>query len=818
MHHRLEDLSPDDWAEYRAIISRYGDAQAGATAAVDIDPFLPDRARSDLRRVVMPFLIKQAYEIERGADPSVSIERWIDRNPELRDDPAVAADLREFERRLSGMMAVKAPNGVAESEAQPPGYVFVSKLKAGGMSRLSLVRNPSGELEVLKRLPQAKSRETDDRERFNREITLCRELGAAGLAIVPPRFVGELAGELVYTMPFCAGGSLRNRLDASESGRLSPDETARLGRAVAGTMAAFHSRKPWVIHRDLKPENILFVAHDDDYSAALVTDLGLAKVERQSTITLTGMAMGTPRYMSAEQIMCVPDLDARSDIHQIGSILYECLSETPAYPGASNEEVRARILQGNVLSLRAANPTMPEALDRIVLKCLHRDRDLRYPSAVELADDLDRFLHKQSVLARPPGTYAKLRSWAKRNRREAFAYGAALAMLVLATLVSTASAFNAAKKTQEAILERNRADESAQILNKALSTLADRVTAGARANQSSKKKETTDLFKSIVAVIDDLTKKNPNLSPTNLGLALNTQTTLEFELGEIPKAVSSGSRAIAALERSGDPAVAPILANAHRQMGVASAYAGELDKGRKHTVESIALYRKALETDRKNSELRFNLARAILNLGNFERDTSVEKAIAKYREAIAIVADLRKESPDADQFIEWEARSLSNLGLTLSAAKQADEALDSQRKAVALAETMSEGPPKDDALATCLTNLGMALDAVDRLSEAEPVIEKNRDLYAKLHQRFPEEVDYPLGLAMALTNLASLQARQRKFAEATPVIEAALKLFEELEPSLGKNPDFASDLAQVKSIRQAITDKVDPRTIEHPAK
>src|SRR3989454_315934 len=214
-------------------------------------------------------------------------------------------------------------------------------------------------------------------ERFVREIET-----AAGLNhphILPLLDSGEADRLLYYVMPYVEGESLRERL--KREGQLPLDEALQIAREVAMALSYAHSRG--VVHRDIKPENVLLGA-----GHAVVSDFGIARAITAAAggdLTGTGIAIGTPGYMSPEQATGSHRLDGRSDIYSLGCVLYEMLAGEPPYTGPSAQVVMAKRVADPVPSVRRLRDTIPPAMDMAIMKALARTPADRFATAERFA-------------------------------------------------------------------------------------------------------------------------------------------------------------------------------------------------------------------------------------------------------------------------------------------------------------------------------------------------------------------------------------------------------------------------------------------------
>ena len=215
------------------------------------------------------------------------------------------------------------------------------------------------------------------------------------------------------------------------------DRVVDLVRQVAQAAHALH--EAGVLHRDIKPANVMVTP---DGGRAVLTDLGLAQLadDTEGRLTRTRQFVGTLRYASPEQILAVGDLDRRADIYSLVATLWELLALRPLFDATDATpapELMLRIQTVDPASLRKYNPAIPKDLEAIVQKCLEKNRDRRYATALELADELDRVLNDQPVRARRVGPAERAWRWTRRNLALAslIAAGVLLALLTVGIML-----------------------------------------------------------------------------------------------------------------------------------------------------------------------------------------------------------------------------------------------------------------------------------------------------------------------------------------------------------------------------------------------
>ena len=217
-------------------------------------------------------------------------------------------------------------------------------------------------------------------ERFLREIRVVAHLNHPH--ILPMLDSGEADGLLFFAMPYVEGETLRDCLDREK--QLSIGEALRITAEIADGLSYAHSRG--LVHRDIKPENILLSS-----GHAVVTDFGIGRAIDQSAaerLTYTGMATGSPAYMSPEQWTSDDRVDGRSDEYSLACMLYEMLVGEPPFSGTSASALMARHNMSPVPSVRLVRPTVPEAIDEAIAKAMEKIPADRYPTVTLFAETL----------------------------------------------------------------------------------------------------------------------------------------------------------------------------------------------------------------------------------------------------------------------------------------------------------------------------------------------------------------------------------------------------------------------------------------------
>jgi serine/threonine-protein kinase len=281
-------------------------------------------------------------------------------------------------------------------------YKIVKKVGEGGMSFVYLATDiATNHRYAIKVLSSALSQDDTAMARLKREASLGMRLEHPNICHIIR--LGETEDGLVYVvMPFVEGEILSDR--NQRIGVLPVDMTVNLVRDIAEGLHFAHQLR--IVHRDLKPENIMVTKNSDGTERAVVMDFGLAKERRVGAeiqkLTSTGTILGTPEFMSPEQLRGKP-LDPRTDVYSLALMTYEMLTGKLPFIGRTQQETMIARLRSDPIPLRQMRPelNLPEPLEKAIGKALSRDPDGRYPTTLEFAAALENAMKPSS--AKPEG-------------------------------------------------------------------------------------------------------------------------------------------------------------------------------------------------------------------------------------------------------------------------------------------------------------------------------------------------------------------------------------------------------------------------------
>jgi serine/threonine protein kinase len=505
-------FSADAWDEFEAVIRRFEDAWQ-RRARPEIIAYLPEgtgrtrlltelvhvdlehRVRGgELARVeeylarfpelagergVVLELIAAEHEFRRRREPELALSEYIERFPDYR----ALLQAQIARATIDGRDVTLGPTG-RRAEVLPTiaGYEVLGQLGRGGMGVVYEARQLCLDRTVaLKMVLTGFQAGPKDLARFRAEAAALARLHHPN--IVQIYDVGETASQPYFVFEFVAGGSLAQYLQGTpQPARPAAQLVETLARAVHAAHAS------GVIHRDLKPANILLsdelkeaeVGSQDRAPLASrlsslipkITDFGLAKCSigdgeapDPHGRTVTGELLGTPSYMAPEQAMVSRQpVGPAADIYALGAILYELLTGRPPFRGETALATIAQVLHVEPAYVTSLKPGVPRDVETICLKCLRKEPCKRYTSALELADDLQRFLRDEPIRARPVLPVERLWRWVRRHWVPAALLAAGLlgpvaamtALSLLSARLARSSALESAAQQAELLEEATK--------------------------------------------------------------------------------------------------------------------------------------------------------------------------------------------------------------------------------------------------------------------------------------------------------------------------------------------------------------------------
>jgi tetratricopeptide (TPR) repeat protein len=568
---------------------------------------------------------------------------------------------------------------------------------------------------------------------------------------------------------------------------------ARLELFARVCEAVHHGHQKSVIHRDLKPGNILVDSRGQvkiiDFGVARSTDSDLALTTLQTSV---GQLIGTLQYMSPEQCQADPhDLDIRSDTYALGVVLYELLSGRLPYDLTGVPIAEASRL------VREQNPTRPSTINRslrgdvetILSKALEKERDRRYQSALEIAQDIRRYLGGEAILARPPSLLYQLRILTRRHRGLVggtatvftILLGCAIAMSVLYARAERLRQ-EAEKARAEMVVERDRAQEAEGAAEQRRQE-AENARAEAQAARDAAKKETRKATTVAKFLHTMLTAIDPNvagdLDKTLLHRILEqAEERVTTELAGEPEVEAAIRQAIgeayigigeyasaephltraAALRRSELGDEQPDTLRSMTMLGVVYFHQGRYDEAEPLYVNALETCRRVLGAEHPDTlALQTYLAALYRQQGRYQEAEPLDLKTLQLRRRV-----LGEEHPETLQSMSNLAALYFRQGRFEDAEPLMVEALQARRRV--------QGAEHPDVL-TSLNNLAMLYQSQGRYDQAEPLLIEALEISRRVGGK-----EHPHTLNL-MNTLAALYTHQGRYDEAEPLLVETLEAF-----------------------------------------
>ncbi len=611
-------------------------------------------------------------------------------------------------------------------------------------------------------------------------------------------------------------------LDFCDERRLGVKARIDLFRQICE--AVQHAHQKGIIHRDLKPSNVI-VTESDGKPVCKVIDFGIAKTvgaaDAATKLTMTGISLGTPAYMSPEQARGDADVDTRADVYSLGVTLYELLAGVLPFESKSSFAMMMATQHGDasapsqrfaslppaeqtaIAERRSTTPEelrheLREDLDWIILKSMERDRELRYHSANELEADLGRHFANQPVSVGPPSGAYRAKKFVRRHRL-AVAFAATTAVLLVGFSISVAVQARRIAAARNAVVRRQ--GQAEELIGFMLGDLSTRLTAVGRLELLD---EVSKKAMNYFAAVPETELSNEELFRRSQALSQLGQVRYNQGKRDTALAVFAQSLGLAqALARrdSMNSAWQLGLGASHYWVGFIHYVRNELDSAMTHFNEYSRITERLVALAPDSLNFRYELAQATSNIGSTrEAMGDLRGALAAYQKALTIEQALVQRDSSK---LEWQ-RSLGNgynkVGVTqrrlgdLAAAEKAHVAELSVKQGIAARDSANNTYREMVALAQ--NQLGVLLLTEGRPAEAGALASASHDAYARLAAFDTTNPERRRLLAIADRFLGVSALERGDAAAGATALTASVRALEALVAHVPTNASYQLNLAQ----------------------
>jgi serine/threonine-protein kinase len=708
-------------------------------------------------------------------------------------------------------LSTSPATGAGMASPSSPRFRILRPHAKGGLGLVSVAEDTELNREVaLKEIQSRFAHDESSRSRFVLESEVTGGLEHPG--IVPVYGAGRYEdGRPFYAMRFIQGDSLKETVDQfHQLGKQDKQAEQKvdfegvefrklLGKFIDVCQAIEYAHSRGVLHRDLKPSNIML----GKFGETLVVDWGLAKQLAKpgdparsdypdpdpmsssahgSAFTQMGSVIGTPSYMSPEQAAGrIGDLGPASDVYSLGATLYYILTGQSPVSGDRLDEVLPKVQQAQYRRPRELNPRLAKGLEAICLKAMALRCEDRYASPAALAEDLERYLADEPLVALPESTAQRLSRWMRRHRT--YVWSATATLLVIAAVSLVAAFFINGAREREQVQRR----EATQRLAQTRRIIDDLLTEMAASLQSvpGTQRVARSLLERAAQEYQTLAvaKSESRELQTDSGLAFLRLAQIQRELGKFEDADDNLQQCLKIFEdqhgENRNPPEQEYLAAALSELGSLYRVTGQLDDAN-HTLrialtkweEIVPLNPNAADPQRERARTSLELGRT-LNTQNRRQD-----ALVFLRQAADWFSALVERDPQNTQIRYLFAASQNSLGMVYERIGQSEEAVQKYRLGIEHAKAAAEhassaGVSSLQVLAE--ENLGELLVKLGRLNEAEAVLLESVDKFEPIARANADVPDYLWRLNDYRRRLAELARQQGRHEEAEATLRLAIQ-------------------------------------------
>ncbi|MDC0176279.1 protein kinase [Planctomycetaceae bacterium] len=778
--------------------------------------------------------------------------------------PTSGGDLAD-DQTLVAAVSVDHPTVVDESISKIPagavpqidleGYELLGELGRGGMGVVYRALDTRLKRVVaLKMVLAGVHADPEDLKRFQLEAEAVAQLQHPN--IVQIHDVGEHEGRPYFSLEFVEGGELASRIAGEPQ---PPEEAAQLVETLSRAMHFAHERN--IIHRDLKPANVLLTADGQPK----ITDFGLAKrLEDESGQTASGSIMGTPSYMSPEQAgRQQGKIGPPTDVYALGALLYCLLTGRPPFQSSSVMDTVLQVLEKEPVPPHQLVPGLDKNLETITLKCLQKDPGRRYQTAEEVADELQRFINHEPILARPVSAPERAWRWCRRKPVVAsLILGLALS-LIGGTVVSSLFAISERQQREVAETEQRRAqqrfEQAVEVVDRLVQVcqhlafypgvqedrvellklageyygqLSDDASGGRELRINSARtllklggvyqqlgdsKKSLEVFRDSESRLQELQEQSGQQDAAATALA-DCRIRIAGLLSDSDQVDEAREVLEAVLESfDGDSDGGELAARASYTLADILADQGKLDQAAQQLEIAVNGYRKLADAPDASVNLVFGLATSLGQQGKLLADLEkLDEAVGRLKEAELLLRDRIVVSDDVDpRHAKQLAVTRSQLAAVLQELDRESESITALEATIISLEALVQLVPdvtefREDH-ARALINMGQLQHLLEDSATAALYVEKGREILVGLHESADSDrYIQDIAAAQLMLALIKMDLQPDELSLVADLLDGAVNLFEQLGPDAPPNDKriLATYLAEAHLAQSVLQERI----------
>ncbi len=632
------------------------------------------------------------------------------------------------------------------------GYELIEEAGRGAAGIVYEARQPGTDRRVaLKMLVGGANSKASDLARFKREAQALSRLDHPN--VVKIFDVGEQEGVPFLAMEWIDGRSLAEFL---KTNTLNYQQAATLVAKLADGMQYVHQQG--ILHRDLKPQNILVPASAEQsslknlnedshpkklkFKSAKICDFGLARFSDPGEFhTRTGETLGTPSYMAPEQIGNQANpVTEKTDVYGLGAILYECLTGRPPFHGNSPLETLKMVVDRDPVAVSALRPNVPKDLEVICHRCLAKNPKDRFATALELQQDLERFVQNRPIVSRPIPVYDRAIRWARRNPWPVTVVCLLLAAVAIVIISQLYHSQKLASQRDEA-LDQYQASRAA-------------------------------IWKML-----DVARNESDFEIPRLQELQTNQAAIALELFE----------SLAQTENTQESLMD--LARVQMVLGSGLVAQGQADEGIQHFQRCQKTLQKLFDLSPDNLETLGALISSQVKLAHtLNRQQKTDQAIQILQATLPLAQRLHEQTPDNVGHANLVAWTHHNLGTAYVSANKRQLALKEYESAVQIRELARKNSPDNDELLRFLAESQVSLAVCQMALETGDVGKtylKAIETFNEIEKRNPDDINTIVSKGVAYLNYSNVLAGKN---DGDGAIDACTRGIVAIEKALAANP------------------------------